>query len=408
MNIIVVIDLEKIRNPLLFRETTERSLLNQTDIEYKIYYKNDTIKHHKLIAGHVKKKNRPDVLFLEPQTNALKVYISESITLNKNFISRIKKLNTAEDINDEFILRNNYGKRETQLPNYEKIYPNIILCAPPKCGTTGIYEELSMQKDITWSWEKEVPFFNSKGIHNAEEFINHFAISSKNENLLYFNPDVFIKDDVYKILKNNNPNIRMICILRNPVDRILSQYVHFKALNALIEKPGVYTRLKKENLNQLKYLRLNETWKGERRKLYEIINNIDLDLENDLPNNRSYFALSNYLPVIEKRIKLVGRENIYFMIYENLQKNYSEEMGKLYKWIVNSDHVPNFSGRHINTSNLWLNTYNPKNDIRQKDIDFLIDYYKGYDKKIGEYLGIDIDWSTFTLPDKINTHKRYS
>lgn len=114
--------------------------------------------------------------------------------------------------------------------------PNVLIAGAQKSGTTYLGRILSEHPDIFFL-EEEVHFFSnnnyySKGIDVYEELFNNTPpkkyIGEKTPNYLWVNYPKSVKDvgDSAERIHKHYPEIKIICILRNPVKRAVSAYNH--------------------------------------------------------------------------------------------------------------------------------------------------------------------------------------
>jgi len=103
--------------------------------------------------------------------------------------------------------------------------PNFLIVGAPKSGTTSLmfylidHPEVFMPRD-------EIAYFNTyikKGIKWYKKFFEQWngekAIGEKTPNYMY-------NESVARAVKKLNPNMKIIFLFRNPIDRSLSQYWH--------------------------------------------------------------------------------------------------------------------------------------------------------------------------------------
>ncbi len=137
--------------------------------------------------------------------------------------------------------------------------PDFILVGAQKCGTTWLWRMISEHPQTDLPKKKEIHFFG--GIENYQKgidwYLNHFKGKSWNsvtgeasttyfyDNMPYWhNPtnEILFNNEMPKIaeiIKNTIPDVKIIVVLRNPVDRAISAYTHVLrviAKNHLVKK----------------------------------------------------------------------------------------------------------------------------------------------------------------------------
>ncbi|MBE9040822.1 sulfotransferase domain-containing protein [Oscillatoriales cyanobacterium LEGE 11467] len=105
--------------------------------------------------------------------------------------------------------------------------PDFLIIGAQKCGTTSLYCYLAQHPQIITVPHKEVHFFDLNYDRGLDWYGAHFppsglpgAIAGEASPYYLFHPQVPAR--VYQ----HFPQIKLIVLLRNPVDRALSQYHH--------------------------------------------------------------------------------------------------------------------------------------------------------------------------------------
>ena len=132
----------------------------------------------------------------------------------------------------------------------KKIKPNTILIGAQKCATTSVYNWVSQHPEVCGpSTLKDYSFFIKdsffeKGIdlfkkdYEKEGYNNQKIILHGCVHYIYFKKAI---DRIYEY----DPNIKLLLVLRNPIDRAISAYQYAKKMN--LEKLEFKSALKKEN-----------------------------------------------------------------------------------------------------------------------------------------------------------------
>jgi len=108
------------------------------------------------------------------------------------------------------------------------VLPNFLICGGQKCGTTTLQEHAAQHPDIFIPEEgtagREIHFFREnweKGIKWYEQFFEGWkgekAIGEKTPGYMFY-------PEVAERIKRVLPNVKLIFILRDPVDRAYSHY----------------------------------------------------------------------------------------------------------------------------------------------------------------------------------------
>ncbi|MEO0686009.1 MAG: sulfotransferase domain-containing protein [Cyanobacteria bacterium J06649_11] len=178
--------------------------------------------------------------------------------------------------------------------------PNLIVIGAMKSGTTSIHDYLDQHPDIFMSKVKEIDFFIKefhwdKGIAWYQAQFNTEAIV-RGESSQNYSKRHHFKSGVPNRIHNVIPNTRLIYLVRDPIDRIISHY--HEALE------GGYAP--KEGLNQY--------------------------LTGDLSNNH-YVLTSSYYYQLQPYLEVFPLQNILICTLENLKLNRLSEMNRIFRFL---------------------------------------------------------------------------
>ena len=110
------------------------------------------------------------------------------------------------------------------------ILPNFLCIGAPKSGTTSLFEILKQHPDIGLSSFKETHFFDTdinwaKGKQWYSD--NYFSSLETKKRIGEFTPSYLSKKSCPKRIKDTlEDQVKFIVILRNPIDRAFSHYLH--------------------------------------------------------------------------------------------------------------------------------------------------------------------------------------
>ena len=122
--------------------------------------------------------------------------------------------------------------------------PNLLIVGAAKSGTTSLHHYLDQHDEVFMSKHKEPHFLinNEEGVNKIPNGINKYRDyirlfdNSKNykyrgeSSVMYLQfPEITIKN----IIKYLDDDIKIIIMLRNPIDRAFSGYQHVKRYNKM-------------------------------------------------------------------------------------------------------------------------------------------------------------------------------
>lgn len=102
--------------------------------------------------------------------------------------------------------------------------PNFIGIGAPRCGTTWLHKQLKEHPEVFVPRKKEINYFDQnyeKGISWYEAFFDN---SLGKKAIGEFSPDYISVENVPARIKKDLGNVRLILMLRNPVERAYSHY----------------------------------------------------------------------------------------------------------------------------------------------------------------------------------------
>jgi hypothetical protein len=108
---------------------------------------------------------------------------------------------------------------------------NFMIIGAQKCGTTTLFKILNNHPMVVGSEPKEPKFFSQQD-EKPLDFVYYHSLFKRKEGVLYFEasttytfyPSYSLKiwDRIYEY----NPDMKFIYVIRDPVDRIISSYMH--------------------------------------------------------------------------------------------------------------------------------------------------------------------------------------
>ena len=203
-------------------------------------------------------------------------------------------------------------------------WPNFFIVGAPKAGTTSLYEYLKQVAGIFMSPEKEPNYFNQVTVFEDDPY--RFTIQDKKKYLELFKnvknekiigdatPNYLRDPNVPHLIHKVSPNAKILITLRNPTDRIFSQY------QMLL------------NLGRISY---------STEKLVE-----SLEKNGRMPNQT---VQEFYTPLVKRYLDVFGAKRVKIIIFEEWIKNAKETIKDILK----------FLGVDYEIKDIELDTYNP-------------------------------------------------
>ena len=206
--------------------------------------------------------------------------------------------------------------------------PNFIIGGAPKAGTTSLYKYLSVHPEIFMSSPKEVNYFSNNEIKAQGLYYNSFMVKELAEYQKLFDKVInekaigeasvsylFYPKTPQKI-KKIIPDVKIIIILRNPLERGYSHYLMDYKLG-LVKLP----------YDQIVYRKSNHKY-------------IDLYYQQ-------YVELGLYYEQVRRYIDIFGETNVKIILNEDMNKDTKSVVKEILEYLgVSSTDIQDVSMRH--------------------------------------------------------------
>jgi hypothetical protein len=178
--------------------------------------------------------------------------------------------------------------------------PNLFIIGAMKSGTTSLHEYLDTHPQIAMSQEKEPGYFVEElALHKGEEW--YLSLWARDPQCRYRGESSthYTKLPVFQGVPERlfrfNPEARLIYIMRNPFDRVVSHYWHA----------------------------LRDAYHGgELRPLLKAVK-----------DDPGYLAFSDYAMQLEPYFELFGRGAVMTLTFEALIEDPQREVDRIYRWL---------------------------------------------------------------------------
>lgn len=214
-----------------------------------------------------------------------------------------------------------------------------------KGGTTALHDFICMHPDAARPTKKEIHFFSLYPWRPHAWYQSHFACEDDKvigeASPTYF--DVAYTQAIPKLISTFSPDIRLLLIVRNPIDRALSHFYHLQKINRVeqLQNADVNDFLTRPHLNMLTQTDVEDFY------LHQII---DFSLY--------YRKLMTYLGVFDKESMLI--------IHNDQLKNAAREtMASVYSFLGMAEYYDE------SFQNIKYSSGRTRLDLHAKTIDYL-------------------------------------
>lgn len=250
------------------------------------------------------------------------------------------------------------------------LLPNFLIIGESKCGTTSLFNYICENKKVKSPIKKEIHFYDYKYNKGLRYYKSHFPLCEKEQASSKIitgeaTPYYFAHPKAFYRIKETLPNVKLILMLRNPVDRAISSYYNQNRIG-LENIPNFNTAISFEK----------ERTYGTENAIFET---------NDFNFNHKYYSYLNrgiYYKNLERYLTLFSKEQILIIEFEEF---FSDIITQYKKVIDFLDLEEQTIVNHIYNKGKYKKI---DKNTRSK----LIDYYKTYNKKLYSLIGRTFNW----------------
>lgn len=257
-----------------------------------------------------------------------------------------------------------------------RLLPDFILIGGQKCGTTSLYNYMKQHPYFIPTFVPEVHFFDNhfyKGINWYKSFFpskvyqnffkmiygTEFTIGEKSP-LYIFHPHALGR--ISKTIKD----VKLILLLRNPVERAYSHYHHEVRYN---REPLSFKEAIKKEVKRLE---------GELQKLLR-----DKKYVSFKYSTYSYLKRGIYIDQVKRLYRYFSEDEIMIIKSENFFQNPQRIVNRVFRFLG----LPKFK---IEVSKIYLKGDYPQ--MSQEVKKDLYAFFKPYNEKLYKFLGRDFNW----------------
>lgn len=263
--------------------------------------------------------------------------------------------------------------------------PDFMIIGTQKSGTTSLFYLLNAHPRLAGSWPKEMHYFSKKHQpRDLEWYKSHFTSLKKNPLFFEASPNYIYHEHVARKLKELYPSIKLIVVLRNPVDRAYSAwnmyYEHFKNGKLRDRLPRVSAT--EENLM---YAQLTGT--QDRYPSFKECAEIEMaQIEKGGTEGINFLRKGLYFDQIRTYLKYFERSQLLVIGIKDL-KEPQIITDKVLKFLD-----VHYSGTWRATNPKLKNQRTYKERLIDADREFLNAFYEKPNQQLNELLGYKVNW----------------
>ncbi len=270
-----------------------------------------------------------------------------------------------------------------------RVLPDFLIIGGQRCGTTSLYYYLTEQAGVCPASTKEVHFFDDhygRGIdwYRAQFPTRAFKHYIERACTWHFltgeaSPYYLIHPHAPRRIARVLPNVKLIALLRNPIDRAYSHH--------WLEVKGRYESLAFEEAIRCEQERIA----GEREKMIN-----DENYHSFKYRRFSYLTRGKYIDQIEYWLDFFPRDQFLFLKAEDLYSHPAVIVRQTLEFLGVPDHEIKTTDKGYKRYKVPSKTgYRTKDSARAMDPvtrEYLVEYFKPFNARLYELLGRDLEW----------------
>ena len=197
----------------------------------------------------------------------------------------------------------------------KKPKPHFLGIGTQKGGTTSLYKVLKSHSDVFLPENKEIHYFTKYYNLGNEWYIKQFEDAKPGKIRGEITPYYLFHESVPERIKQFNAKTLLVVLLRNPVERTLSQYFHS-------------VRLGLEDLSLEDALNIEEERLAASKSIVKVSGNTHVSHQE-----HSYLSRSKYDEQIKRYLNYFDKKNLLILKSEDLFKNNYSSLNLLSKFL---------------------------------------------------------------------------
>ncbi|OQX73021.1 MAG: hypothetical protein B6D61_13015 [Bacteroidetes bacterium 4484_249] len=298
----------------------------------------------------------------------------KSIRLTKYYSKKLWNLSRDK------VLRNMFNVRTL---------PSLLIIGAQKAGTNSLFYYLNQHPQLQGAYEKEVRFFSSveynKGLKYYEK---QFPTSIKNNLFFEATPEYLYYSWAAQRIFEFNKEIKLIVLLRDPVERAYSAWNMFREIHGSKGKYSIIKKIIKKIENKESVEAFTELLLASS---YPDFSDYIVDECEKIKNNNnlwepSFVRRGIYVEQLKRLYDLFDKEQILIFESKELKNNKINTLNKITSFL----NIDRYDYQITDLQNVDKRNYNRK--IAKEEEDYLRNFYKPYNNELYKLIGREFDW----------------
>ena len=251
--------------------------------------------------------------------------------------------------------------------------PDFLIIGAQKCGTTFLYQLLVQHPRVKPAFVKEVHYFDLNFRKGNKWYRSHFPLQMRNTRTHITgeaSPYYLFHPHAPRRASAVVPDAKLIILLRNPIDRAYSHYQH---------------QVKRVTGKARETLAFEEAIEAEERILPAETSKMlqDEHYESSSHRTRSYLSRGRYMDQLLIWSSFFQRSQLLVLKSEDLFINTTDALERVLDFLE----IPHWAPETYSIPN--KREYTGVDPFVRQRLD---EYYKPYNQRLYEYLGVDLGW----------------
>lgn len=276
-----------------------------------------------------------------------------------------------------------YREKKTRLTAYRKLtagsrlLPDFIIISVERGGSTSLYRYITAHPCVDPAFRKEVHYFDLNFTQDLSWYRAHFPtpwraawVSSRRRHRLVTgeaSPYYLYHPHVPERIRETLPEVRLIALLRNPVERA---YSHYQLNRRQDKEPLSFDEAIESEEERLR---------GEYQRLLQ-----DPTYYSDNHYRFGYLNRGVYVDPLTRWREHFPAERLLVVRSEDLYRQPRETLSQVNRFLG----LPEWEPKHFKPYN-----QKPYSEIDPKVRQKLLDYFEPHNRRLYQYLGRDFGWS---------------
>ncbi|MEN8238416.1 MAG: sulfotransferase [Actinomycetota bacterium] len=247
--------------------------------------------------------------------------------------------------------------------------PDFVITGGQRCGTTSLYESLAGHSHIDPSLKKEIHYFDLHIDRGEDWYRAHFPLVSRSAGRLTFEatPNYLASVHAPKLMKALVPDVKLITLLRDPVERTYSSW-KLRTYEGAENRP--FATAVRDELAGVEVT--HDDIDDERRRSL------------DRAMRWAYVEKSRYDEHFDRWFEFFDREQFLILKSEALFADPSAGLAQI-EAFLGIDHDPSITLPHTN--------FTPTSSMDASFRQYLREYFAPHNERLTSIAGVDFGWA---------------